>query len=203
MRIGFFGGTFDPPHRGHLAVAQAAADAFALDRVLLAPVALQPLKSKASAVNFDDRLAMVELLCAHDVRLEASSLDAPRRDGEPNYTVDTLLRLRAQLAADDRLFLLLGADALRDLPRWRRPDELWQLAELVAVSRPGSRVDALVESAIPAAVRSRIHILATVREDVSATEIRARLRAGLPCDAFLLPEVLAYIEAHNLYAARP
>ena len=97
MRIGYFGGSFDPPHRGHLAVASAARDAFALDRVLLAPTARQPLKPGGPVASFEDRLRMTELLCAGQPRLEASAIDGPRPNGEPNYTADTLRRLHAQL----------------------------------------------------------------------------------------------------------
>lgn len=199
MRIGFFGGSFDPPHRGHLAMARAAADACALDRVLLAPVGLQPLKPDGPTADFADRLAMVELLCWHDARLEVSALDAPRSNGQPNYTVDTLRRLRAETAPDDLIFVLIGADSLRELPRWRAHGELLHLAEWIAISRPGLDVARLVAEVVPAASRKRIHVLTTVDEPVSATEIRARLRDGLPCDDLLLPEVEAYINARGLY----
>lgn len=199
MRIGFFGGSFDPPHRGHLAIAQAAADAFSLDRVLLAPVGLQPLKLDGPAASFADRLAMVELLCAYDERLHASTLDAPRPDGQPNYTVDTLRRLRAELSSGDQIFVLIGADSLRDLPRWRLPAELLEIAEWIAISRPGLDVTSLLPAAVPAASRARIHLLTTVNVPVSATEVRARLHAGQPCADLLVPEVEAYIMQHKLY----
>ena len=97
MRIGYFGGSFDPPHLGHLAVARAARDRFALDRVLLAPTARQPLKPSGPIASFADRLHMTELLCAGQPGLEASAIDGPQPDNQPNYTVDTLRRLTAQL----------------------------------------------------------------------------------------------------------
>src|SRR3978361_2006331 len=108
MRIGYFGGTFDPPHRAHLRVARAAADAFALDRVLLAPTGVQPLKAEPAKASFEDRLAMTRLLCAEAPRLQASAIDGPLPDGSPNYTVDALSRLREQ-QPDAELFVLAGA----------------------------------------------------------------------------------------------
>ncbi len=115
-RIAFFGGSFDPPHRGHLAIAKAAADQFALDEVLFAPVAQQPLKSALEATPFLHRYAMTALATQADARFVPSLLDAPRESGSPrpNYTVETLERLRISLAESTEpamLFTLLGADS--------------------------------------------------------------------------------------------
>jgi nicotinate-nucleotide adenylyltransferase len=144
---------------------------------------------------------MVELLCRHDPRLAASAIDAPRQGGAPNYTVDTLALLRTQVAPDDQLFMIVGADALADLPRWREPDRLLALAEWIAVSRPGTNLVALIGQVIPAAERRRIHALDSLAEPASATEIRRRLAAGEACEDLLLPEVAAYIRAHGLYGS--
>jgi nicotinate (nicotinamide) nucleotide adenylyltransferase len=131
-RLGFFGGSFDPPHLGHLAIARAAAEAFSLDRVLFVPTAHQPLKPAGPVASFDARLAMVELLCADDADFEASPIEAPNADGTPNFTVDTLTQLRASLGEGDEIFVLVGADAFLDLRRWREPERLLQLAEWIA-----------------------------------------------------------------------
>jgi len=198
MRIGFFGGTFDPPHRGHLAVAVAAADAYSLQRVLLAPTGKQPLKPQGSSASFADRLAMVSLLCEADTRLEASALDAPRADGLPNFTVDTLTALREQLAAEDELFVILGADAFRDLSQWREPARLLALADWIVVSRPG--VPPVFPREAQAARRDgRVHMLLDVDDPTSATDIRARLDYGLPCDGLIPAPILAYMAEHGLY----
>src|SRR5580698_4249203 len=93
MRVALFGGSFDPPHHGHIAIATAAADVFDLDSVLFAPVGRQPLKADGASASFADRLAMVELACGADKRFAASDLDAPRGDGGPNYTVEALAAL--------------------------------------------------------------------------------------------------------------
>ncbi|HEU5342444.1 nicotinate-nucleotide adenylyltransferase [Edaphobacter sp.] len=197
MRIALFGGTFDPPHRGHLAIARAAADAFHLERVLFAPVGRQPLKQDHPA-SFADRLAMVALACAGDRRFEASEIDAPTPDGTPNYTVDTLARLRA-LHPGAALFNLAGADSFLDLPHWRDPDRLLELAEWIVVSRPHFSLDDLDALRLTPKQRARVHLLKTVEEDISATSLRRRLASGDSLTGLILPEVLAYIQTHHLY----
>lgn len=202
MRVALFGGTFDPPHRGHLSIATAAADAFRLDKVLFAPVALQPLKPEGHPTPFADRLAMTTLACRQDPRFEASTLDAPRPDGLPNYTVDTIATL-TRLHPEDTLFNLTGADSFLDLPRWREPNRLLELAEWIVVSRPGFALDNLDDLAdlhLTPHQRARIHLLPTVHEDVAATDLRRRLRTGDPCTDLLAPAVAAYILTHHLYA---
>ncbi len=129
-RIALFGGSFDPPHRGHLAIARAAADTFSLTQVLFTPTARQPLKPTGAHAPYPDRLAMVTLACAEAnahlqaPRFTASTLDAPRPDGRPNYTVDTLTTLQQQ-NPEAELFAIAGADSFLDLPRWhQRPSAL-------------------------------------------------------------------------------
>jgi nicotinate-nucleotide adenylyltransferase len=216
MRVALFGGTFDPIHCGHLRMAAAAADAFALDRVLFAPVGRQPLKPEAPAASFADRLAMVALglsdAPACDLRpiacdFEPSTLDAPRSgDATPNYTIDALTELADQLPGAN-LFVLTGADSFLDLPHWRAPAQLLALAKWIVVSRPGSPpltpaffdLPQLAPLALTPAYRARIHLLATVHEDVSATELRRRLRLGDACLDLLPTAVAAYIQSHHLY----
>ncbi len=201
MRIAYFGGTFDPPHRAHLEVARAAADAFALDRVLLTPTGVQPLKSAAPAAGYADRLAMTRLLCAGDPRLHVSEIDAPHGDGSPNYAVDTLARLHRDIP-DGRLFALAGADSFLTLPRWRDPGLLLALAEWIVVSRPGFSLDDLSPLHLAAAQQARVHLLTTLDEQISATGIRERLRAGVSCGTMLTPTVALYIARMHLYHAR-
>jgi nicotinate-nucleotide adenylyltransferase len=203
MRIGFFGGSFDPPHRGHLAVARAAMNAFALERVLLAPAALQPLKRARADAHYRDRLNMVELLCAEANGLEPSMVDAPQLDDSPNYTIDTLARLRASLPDATEIFVIVGADSFLTLRDWRKPNELLLAAEWIVVSRPGFDLHALAPLGLTDAQRARVHLLGDVNEPVSATEIRARLRAGTDCLGLLPERILAYIREHELYRARP
>lgn len=200
MRIALFGGTFDPPHRGHIAIARAAADASHLDEVLFAPTGLQPLKLEGASAPYADRLAMVAAACKTDPRFVASEIDAPRSDGLPNYTVDTLTALK-RTRPDDLVFMLVGADSFLNLRNWREPDRLLDLAEWIVVSRPGYAVtDAeLASLVLSAEQRSRIHLMTGVKEDVSATELRARLGRGDPCRELLPEAVTGCIEKHGLY----
>jgi nicotinate-nucleotide adenylyltransferase len=204
MRIGYFGGSFDPPHLGHLGVAIAAAESLSLDRVLFAPTGRQPLKTGGASATFHDRLAMVSILCEMQPptsvpRLEASSLDAPHEDGSPNYTVDTLSKLRATFSRDDALFVLIGADAILDLPRWKSPDSLFQLAEWIVVSRPGVSAQQMRSVKLSRTQLSKVHLLEDVHEPASATEIRQLLDKGSDCSGLLPGRILNYIQAHHLY----
>jgi nicotinate-nucleotide adenylyltransferase len=195
MRVAFFGGTFDPLHRGHLAIAAAAADQLALDQVLFAPTGLQPLKPTGAAASFADRLAMATAACTADPRFSATDLDAPRPNGTPNYTVDVLATLRRQYPGA-ALFNLVGLDSFLDLPRWHQPERLLELTEWIVVSRPGFHFN---PSLLTPAQRSRVHVLNSVHEDVSATALRHRLEQGDPC-LDLIPETISrYIESHHLY----
>jgi nicotinate-nucleotide adenylyltransferase len=209
MRVAFFGGTFDPIHRGHLRLASAAAGAFALDRVLFAPVGQQPLKAEQPIASFADRLRMTALALSDPATRSlqppacdflVSNLDAPRPGGEPNYTIDTLAALAHELPSAT-LFVLTGADSFLSLPRWREPGRLLEIAEWIVVSRPEFPLTEaqLAQLDLTPAQRVRIHLLADVHEDVSATELRRRLLAGDPCPGLLPPAVAAYIQAHHLY----
>ncbi len=157
MRIAFFGGSFDPPHLGHLRIARAAAARLALDQVLLAPVGSQPLKSHEPA-PFRDRLRMVEQMVAPYPELAASQIDAPRAlpNEGPNYTVDTLARLRATVPGGAELLMLAGADSFLTLPRWREPGQLLRPAEAggllagwILAARPGFSLGSLRKALPP------------------------------------------------------
>jgi nicotinate-nucleotide adenylyltransferase len=198
MRVALFGGSFDPPHHGHIAIATAAADVFDLDSVVFAPVGRQPLKPEGVPASFADRLAMVELACRADPRFAVSDLDAPRGDGSPNYTVQTLATLREAMP-DARLFNLVGADSFLDLRRWHQPERLLDLAEWIVVSRPGFPLANLSALGLTPLQRGRVHLLQTVHEDVAATDLRERLETGDQCVDVLDPAVSAYIQAHHLY----
>jgi nicotinate-nucleotide adenylyltransferase len=136
-RIAFFGGSFDPPHRGHLTIARAAQAALQLDLVLFAPVGAQPLKPLGSTASFEDRVAMTRLAVANDPAFAVSLADAPSSNGSPNYTFDTILTLKDEMPPGGALFCLMGADSLLGLPRWHRGAEIPFIAPLIVASRPG------------------------------------------------------------------
>jgi nicotinate-nucleotide adenylyltransferase len=157
-RIAFFGGSFDPPHLGHLAVAHAARDAFHLDTVLFAPVGAQPLKPEGSTASFEHRLAMTRLAIEGQPGFAVSLADAPKSSHAnsprqppnytPNYTIDTLEGLRSDFKFDCALYCLVGADSFFGLRRWHRAAEIPYAAALIVASRPGQPLDGL-KGALP------------------------------------------------------
>jgi nicotinate-nucleotide adenylyltransferase len=185
VRLGLFGGTFDPPHIGHFLVAVDAVEALGLDRLVFIPTGEQPLKRGRIIAPARDRLAMTELLVAGDPRFEADAVEIDR--GGLSYTVDTLTELAVRAPADERFFLL-GADAWRTFPNWRDPAGVARLATVVVMQRGG-------EEQVTGAPR----VLETRRVEVSSTEIRARVRAGRSIRGFVPDTVLAYIERTGLY----
>lgn len=196
--MALFGGSFDPPHRGHVAAARAAANAFELDAVLFTPTGLQPLKPRGASASYVDRLQMAMLLGFCDSRFSVSDLDAPRRDGRPNYTVDTLEAMRG-LFPDAAVFAIAGADSFLELPRWHRSQRLLELADWIVVSRPGFSLAELSGLGLSKQVMSRVHVLEGVEERVSATELRARLVKGEDCSDSVPEAVLGYVREHKLY----
>ena len=185
-RVGVFGGTFDPVHVGHLAIAHAALESVPLDRVLFVLAKRSPLKERGPVASEGDRLRMLELAIANEPRFAVSRLELDR-DG-PSYTVDTLERL----AGKDELFLILGSDALADLARWKDPDRIARLATLVVAERPGAP-DRVGDAPIVRFDAPRL--------DISSRELRARAARGRSL-RYLVPEpVLQHIEARGLYRA--
>lgn len=142
-RVAFFGGSFDPPHLGHLAIARAARTALQLDAVLFAPVGYQPLKPHGSTASFDDRLAMTRLAVERQPGFEVSLADAPHPEGKPNYTLETLRTLRSGLPAGSSLYCLMGADSFVNLRHWRRGAKIPFAASLIVASRPGQNLSDL------------------------------------------------------------
>ncbi len=187
MRIGLFGGTFDPPHTGHLLAGMAAVEALALDALVLIPAARQPLKQGVEQTPAQHRLAMVQALAAGVPGWSVD--DREVRAGGLSFTVDSVRAWR-EAHPGAALFLLLGADAAALLPRWREPETIAEWAEVVVLRRGEEPLPS-----VPIPVRA----LSTRRVDISATEVRARVRAGKPIRGFVPEAVGAYIAAHGLY----
>ena len=160
-------------------------DKFALDRVLLAPAAIQPLKPDGAHATFADRLRMVELLCDGAKGIEVSTIDGPQANGRPNYTIDTLRRLRAELQPGTETFVIVGADAFLGIRQWKDPEELLQEARWIVVSRPGFDLDQLKTLGLTVEQRTRIETVTDFANPVSATEIRERLHDHATAAAFV------------------
>jgi len=187
MKLGLFGGTFDPIHTGHTALAREAHSVFELDRVLLIPNNRPPHKSIGPRASYEHRLRMVELACEGEPGLAASRLE---EGTERSYTIETLLKVRQTLKTRDRLFFLIGADAYAEVATWYRWQEVLLLTEFIVVTRPGHEI---VE--IPGATA---HRLETVAVPYSSSGIRAALAAGRRPDGLALP-VYQFVQQHHLY----
>ncbi|HEX6495355.1 MAG TPA: nicotinate (nicotinamide) nucleotide adenylyltransferase [Acidobacteriaceae bacterium] len=206
MRIALFGGSFDPPHSGHIGIAMAAVERLHLDRVLMAPVGRQPLKRNQAQSSYEDRMVMVQLACAGHPQLAASAIDAPRMDGRYNYTYDTLQHLRETLPADDELFCLVGADSLQTLRHWHRSAEALMLAQWIVAARPGFTLEAL-ETLLPAGIHANaeqpqrgngwLQLSLTGPEPDAASEVAGSRQGRL----WLLPDLNYQISATDLRAA--
>lgn len=188
MRIGLFGGTFDPPHLGHLIVAAEVHTRLRLDRLVFVPAADPPHKQGRVRTPAALRLAMVRAAVAGDERFEVDDLELRR--GGPSYTVDTLREYRHR-HPEAELYFLVGADQLREFRSWRAPDEVARLARLAVFERAGE----------PAAAENGYPVLPVpvLRIDISATEVRRRVAAGESVRYLVTEPVRAIIERERLY----
>jgi len=201
VRIGIFGGSFDPIHRGHLAVAEAAREARRLDRVLFVPAASPPHKESRELAPARHRLAMVRLAIDGRKGFETSTVEVDR--GGISFTVDTVDELRSREGPGATWFLLVGSDSLLDLPSWKDVHRLLRDVEIVSLHRRGAPRDAIgrLRSSLSAEEVERLErgFLEIEPVDVSATEVRDRARAGRPLDDLVPEPVSAYIVRHELY----
>lgn len=247
MNIGLFGGSFDPIHRGHIALARAAADHFSLRQVLFVPAGVPPHKQSQPLTPFVHRYTMVALAVEGEKAFLPSLLEAPgelpspedagmgvekpagrRGRSQPaltsppgaNYTIDTVRRLKRKLKKADRLFFLIGIDAFRDIAKWRESRALLAECEFIVASRPGYSLRDVAES-LPEGLRPpesvtkpfqkqpatgdlvlpglSLHLLEGVRQDVSATTIRAAAAQGKSLARWLDPRVAEYVRKTGLY----
>jgi nicotinate-nucleotide adenylyltransferase len=199
MRLGLFGGTFDPIHVGHLVLAEQCREACALDRVWFV-VAGAPPHKKGERTPVADRLEMARIAVAGHPAFEVSEIEANRPG--PHYSIETLAAVRAQRPKDE-LFFLIGADSLADLPLWRQPDQIARIATIVAVNRPGidPEVTATLPDFGPGAFPIRVVNIPPL--GVASHDLRRRLMEGRSV-RYLIPRgVEAYIEANGLYRPAP
>ena len=235
MNIGLFGGSFDPIHRGHTAVARAAADRLQLRQVLFVTANVPPHKQTRAVTPFWHRHAMVALATQNDKRFLPSLLEAPesgargpgQRDPkpslQPNYSLDTVRRLKQSLRKADRVFFLIGIDAFLDIAKWHEAKTLLGECDFVIVSRPGYSLSDVAES-LPEGLRPSaevmrpfrkhpaagdlvlpglaLHLLEDVHQNVSATTVRAAAAAGKSLARWLDPCVAEYIKKVGLYRGK-
>ncbi|MGA8438016.1 MAG: nicotinate-nucleotide adenylyltransferase [Candidatus Sulfotelmatobacter sp.] len=237
MNVGLFGGTFDPIHRGHLAMARAARERYKLNRILFVPANVPPHKQRQPLSRFSHRYAMIALATSQDKDFVPSLLEAPieletdnpgrknarEPEARPNYTIDTVGRVKQRFKKADELFLLIGIDAFADIAQWHRSEDLFRECEFVVASRPGYSL-ADVANALPASLRPReeatrpfhkqaakgdlilngvnVHLLDDVYQPISSTAIREAVAAAKPLGRFLEPAVADYIKKMGLYKSR-
>jgi len=232
MNIGLFGGTFDPIHRGHLALAQAAAARYSLRQVLFVPANVPPHKQKHPLTPFIHRYVMVALATQHEKEFVPSLLEAPEfttshagtaGPAAVNYSIDTVRSLKKSLKKSDRLFFLIGIDAFRDIAKWHQARALLAECAFIVASRPGYSLrdvaESLPEDLRPPATVTRpfhkqpatgdlvlpgvtLHLLEGVQQSVSATAIRDAAAQGKPLARWLDPKVADYIKKQALYRKR-
>jgi nicotinate-nucleotide adenylyltransferase len=221
MKLALFGGTFDPVHCGHLAVALAAAEKFDLRVVHFVPATLPPHKGNRVLTDFHHRFAMLALATAEDERFIPSLMEAGA--SEPNYSIQTVRRLKSTLKKSDKLYFLIGIDAFMEVSTWRQPVQLLSECDFIVVSRPGYSLGDAGE-ALPEALRpspgtleelhkkpadgtialpsTTIRLLSGVKERISSTEVRAAAAKSLKHLRRYVPEAVArYIKKEHLYAS--
>jgi nicotinate-nucleotide adenylyltransferase len=232
MNVGLFGGTFDPIHRGHLALARAARERCKLSRVLFVPANVPPHKQRQPLSAFAHRYAMIALGTAQEKDFMPSLLEAPEdsepspsrekknRVEKPNYTIDTVKRIKQSFKKVDQLFLLIGIDAFAEIAKWHQAEELFRECHFLVASRPGFSL-ADVANALPDKLRPRqevtrpfhkqaasgdlvlsgvnIHLLDQVYQPISSTAIRQAAAGGKPLGRFVEPAVADYIKKMGLY----
>ena len=240
MNIGLFGGTFDPVHRGHLALARVALDQYKLNRIYFVPANIPPHKQRQPLSPFIHRFAMLAVATAQEKAFVPSLLEAPEEGAvpvrtnavpvrtnkdlqeRPNYTIDTIRRLKQSFKASDKLFFLIGLDAFADIAKWHQAEALFRECEFVVANRPGYSL-ADVANALPESLRPRpevtkpfqkhaatgdlvlkgatIHLLGDLHQPASATAIRQAAAAGKPLGRFVDAPVAEYIKKMGLYKA--
>jgi nicotinate-nucleotide adenylyltransferase len=197
MRIGVLGGTFDPIHLAHLAAAEEVRVRIALERVLFVPAGLPPHKLHVNVTPTEHRLKMVELAIADNPHFTLSRVDIDRFG--PSYTVDTIELLHDEYGPDAELYFIMGSDSLAELLTWHKPERLIRLCRIVALTRPGHRVDLKeLNRLLPGAI-ARVQLLDMPLLEISGTDLQRRVRAGLSIKYLVPPAVETYIRQHGLY----
>lgn len=195
QRVGILGGTFDPPHIGHLVLAQYAVDALDLACVLFVPAADPPHKNQLRH-GIEHRLPMLELAIAGNAKFTISRVDVDRPG--PHYTVDMIQILQAE-QPDTEFYFLMGGDSLHHLPEWYHPRDLIALCKLAVMARPGAEVEPDLQANLVPGLAERVVVIDSPMLGFSSTEVADRLEAGRSVRYLVPDSVLAYIQDHRLY----
>ncbi|NMB11598.1 MAG: nicotinate-nucleotide adenylyltransferase [Firmicutes bacterium] len=198
-RVGIMGGTFDPIHYGHLVAAEAAREAFSLERIIFVPAGIPPHKVQEEVTPARHRYLMTLLAIMSNPYFEISRVDMER--GGVTYTVDTLADLEKELPPNTVIYFITGADAILEILSWKSPDQVLSMADFIAVTRPGYDLERLSKALGPFYLKfqEQIHILEVPPVGISSTDLRCRLREGRSV-RYLLPEtVVTYIDNKGLY----
>ena len=200
MKLGVLGGTFDPPHIGHLILAEEARLSLGLGQVLFVPAGAPWRKAGQELSAREDRLAMVRLAVGDNPDFAVSSLEVEREG--PSYTAETLAELCDQLGRETEFFFIMGADSLGDFPHWHQPQRILELARLAVAERPepeDAGFGEVLAEEVAGAMRQRVVWLRMPRIDISATAVRDRVRRGLSIRYWVPLAVEKYIREHGLY----
>jgi nicotinate-nucleotide adenylyltransferase len=199
MRIGIFGGTFDPPHEGHRKFAEEFIDRLKLDRLLVIPTFIPPHKEHDDTADSADRFNMVKLMFDENEKVTVSDLEL-RREGK-SYTCDTVREL-SEIYPDDELIFLLGSDMLLSFHTWRQPEEIIRYVKICAVTRSGDigekTLKAYVDEHFPT-YKNRFIICSFIPLEISSTEIRQNVKCGKKIDGMVSEQILKYIREKELY----
>ncbi len=202
MKIGVMGGTFDPIHIGHLAVAEEARRLLSLNKVIFMPAGHPYFKDGTMITPAEDRVRMLELTLIGQPDYALSRLEVERQG--PSYAVDSIAKIKAQMDPMDEVFFIMGWDSVMSLPLWYEADRLIRLCRIVAAPRPGYPQPDLLSLALDLpGITERVIVMERPLIDISASLIREKVRRGLSIDGMVLPDVSVYIREKGLYQGKP
>ena len=202
MKIGVMGGTFDPIHIGHLAVAEEARRLLSLSKVIFMPAGHPYFKDGTVITPAQDRVRMLELTLIGQPDYALSRLEVERQG--PSYAVDSIAKIKAQMDPMDEVFFIMGWDSVMSLPLWYEADRLIRLCRIVAAPRPGYPQPDLLSLALDLpGITERVIVMERPLIDISASLIREKVRRGLSIDGMVLPDVSVYIREKGLYQGKP
>jgi nicotinate-nucleotide adenylyltransferase len=198
MKVGILGGTFDPVHNGHIAIADEGMKQLKLQQVLFLPAGMPWMKSDHTITPSEHRMAMINLAIKNHPRFSISDIEIERKG--PTFTAETLQILKNGMEKDNRLYLLMGWDSLLDMPKWKHPEKIAELSIIAAFTRGrDTRPDVANLSAAIAGIEKKLIFINITRIDISSTDIRTRTASGLSIHGMVPDAVEAYISKHGLY----